>query len=111
MILAFSPIFNRIDVGFYTLSGNQKITKMEKVISIINIESSTFLKEECLPVKNKNTYIEVNKNGSLFKVLPYQRPLRKLPDGNYGVVFKKQVFPVIKFFKEINNQREEIEIN
>ena len=111
MMLQFSPIFYRIDKGFYTLSGKKKLNKMEKVISIINVESSTFSKEECPPVKNKNTYIEVNKNGSLLKALPYQRPLRTLPDGNYGVVFKKQVFPIIKIFKEINNKREEIEIN
>ena len=110
MILAFSPIFNRIDIGFYSLSGS-KNTKMEKIISIINIESSTFSKEECPAVKNKNTYIEVNKNGSLLKALPYKRPLRTLPDGSYGVVYKKQVYPVITSLIEIDGIRKEKEIN
>ena len=111
MMLQFSPIFYRIDKGFYTLSGGKKLNKMEKVISIINVESSTFSKEECPPVKNKNTYIEVNKNGSLLKALPYKRPLRTLPDGSYGVVYKKQVYPVITSLIEIDGIRKEKEIN
>lgn len=84
---------------------------MEKIISIINLKSSTFSKEECPPVKNKNTYIEVNKNGSLLKALPYKRPLRILPDGSYGVVYKKQVYPVITFLVEVDGIRKEKEIN
>ena len=111
MILAFSPIFNRIDIGFYTLSGNKKNTKMEKIISIINLESSTFLKDECPPLKGKNTYIEVNKNGTLHKALPYERPIRILPDGLHGVVYKKRVYPIINSYKEIDKKRVEFEIN
>ena len=46
MILQFSPIFYRIDKGFYTLSEKNKENKMEKLISIINVESSFFSKDE-----------------------------------------------------------------
>ena len=111
MILAFSPIFNRIDIGFYSLSGSKKNTNMEKIISVINLESATFLKDDCQPLKGKSTYIEVNKNGNLHKALPYQRPIRILPDGYPGVVYKKQVYPIIKSYKEIDKKRIEIEIN
>ena len=106
--IIFSPIF-RIDIGFYVCL-EVKIL-YGKIISIINIESFYFFKEECPPVKNKNTYIEVNKNGSLLKALPYKRPLRSLPDGSYGVVYKKQVYPVITSLIEIDGIRKEKEIN
>ena len=84
--------------------------KEEKLISIINLESSTFSKDECPVQKNKSTYIEVNKNESLLKVLPYQRPIRILPDGSFGVVYKKNVYPIIKFLIEENGKRIEKEI-
>ena len=84
---------------------------MEKIISVINLESATFLKDDCQPLKGKSTYIEVNKNGNLNKALPYQRPIRILPDGYPGVVYKKQVYPIIKSYKEIDKKRIEIEIN
>lgn len=89
MILQSSPIFHRIDIGFYKLADNTILVDMKKYISVINIESSTFSTDNCPAVKSKNTYVELNKNGHLFKTLPYQRPLRKLPDGSYGVVYKK----------------------
>ena len=111
MILQFSPIFYRIDKGFYTLSEKNKENKMEKLISIINVESSFFSKDECPAVKNKTTYIEVNQNGSLLKALPYQRPLRVLPDGSYGVVYKKQVYPIIKSLIEEDGIRKDKEID
>ena len=107
MMLQFSPIFYRIDKGFYTLSEKNKESKMEKLISIIDVDSSTFSKDECPAVKNKNTYVEVNKNGSLLKALPYQRPLRILPDGSYGVVYKKQVYPIIKALIEDDGKRKD----
>jgi hypothetical protein len=110
MILQSSPIFQRIDVGFYKLAENNISMNVKKYISIINIESSTFSTDDCPAVKNKNTYIEVNKNGYLFKTLPYQRPLRLLPDGSYGVVFKKKVYPIIKSITEENGNREDTEI-
>ena len=84
---------------------------MEKLISIINVESSFFSKDECPAVKNKTTYIEVNQNGSLLKALPYQRPLRVLPDGSYGVVYKKQVYPIIKSLIEEDGIRKDKEID
>ena len=84
--------------------------KEEKLISIINLESSTFSKDDCPVQKNKSTYIEVNKNESLLKVLPYQRPIRMLPDGSFGVVYKKNVYPIIKFLIEENGKRIEKEI-
>jgi DNA-directed RNA polymerase alpha subunit len=111
MILQSSPIFHRIDIGFYKLAGNTILVDMKKYISVINIESSTFSTDNCPAVKSKNTYVELNKNGHLFKTLPYQRPLRKLPDGSYGVVYKKKVYPIIKSIIEENGKRENIEIN
>ena len=58
------------------------------------------------PLKIKITYIEVNKNESLFKVLTISKTNEKLPDGIYGVVYKKQVYPVIKFLIEENQKRD-----
>jgi hypothetical protein len=110
MMLQYSPLFYRIDKGFYTLIGKKMNNKEEKLISIINLESSTFSKDECPVQKNKSTYIEVNKNESLLKVLPYQRPIRMLPDGSFGVVYKKNVYPIIKFLIEENGKRIEKEI-
>ena len=110
MMLQYSPLFYRIDKGFYTLIGKKMNNKNEKLISIINLESSTFSKDECPVQKNKSTYIEVNKNESLLKVLPYQRPIRMLPDGSFGVVYKKNVYPIIKFLIEENGKRIEKEI-
>ena len=110
MMLGYSPLFYRTDKGFYTLIGKNMDNKEEKLISIINLESSTFLKDECPVQKNKSTYIEVNKNESLLKVLPYQRPIRILPDGSFGVVYKKNVYPIIKFLIEENGKRIEKEI-
>ena len=110
MMLQYSPLFYRIDKGFYTLIGKKMDNKEEKLISIINLESSTFSKDECPVKKNKSTYIEVNKNESLLKVLPYQRPIRILPDGSFGVVYKKNVYPIIKFLIEENGKRIEKEI-
>lgn len=106
MILQFSPIFHRIDYGFYKLVNNSNNEKMKKNISIINLESLTFSSDDCPPIKNKSTYIEINKNGNLFKSLPYQRPLRKMPDGSYGVVYKKKVYPISETFIENNGKRE-----
>jgi hypothetical protein len=62
-------------------------------------------------LKGKNTYIEVNKNGTLHKALPYERPIRILPDGLHGVVYKKRVYPIINSYKEIDKKRVEFEIN
>ena len=78
---------------------------MEKIISIINLESISFNKNECPIVKDKKTYIEVNKDGHLLKSLPYERPLRLLPDGSYGVVYKKNVYPIISSLVEKNGER------
>ena len=111
MMLQYSPLFYRIDKGFYTLIGKKMDNKEEKLISIINLESSTFSKDECPPSKGKSTYVEVNKNETLYKVLLYQRPLRILPDGLYGVVYKKKVYPIIKSLKEIDKKRIELEIS
>jgi len=110
MMLQYSPTVYRIDYGFYSLTGKKMENKEEKLISIIELESSTFLKDECTPQKNSSTYVEVNKNGSLLKTLPYERPLRILPDGSYGVVYKKKVYPIIKSLIEENGKRIEKEI-
>jgi len=109
-MLQYSPTVYRIDYGFYSLTGKKMENKEEKLISIIELESSTFLKDECTPQKNSSTYVEVNKNGSLLKTLPYERPLRILPDGSYGVVYKKKVYPIIKSLIEENGKRIEKEI-
>ena len=111
MMLQYSPLFYRIDKGFYTLIGKKMDNKEEKLISVINLESSTFSKDECPTSKGKITYVEVNKNETLYKALPYPRPMRTLPDGLYGVVYKKKVYPVMKLFKEINKKRIEEEIS
>ena len=111
MMLQYSPLFYRIDKGFYTLIGKKMDNKEEKLISIINLESSTFSKDECPTSKGKITYVEVNKNKTLYKALPFPRPMRTLPDGLYGVVYKKKVYPVMKLFKEINKKRVEEEIS
>jgi hypothetical protein len=105
MILQFSPLFHRIDTGFYKLTEKIKYEKMEKIISIINLESISFDKDECPIVKDKKTYIEVNKDGHLLKSLPYERPLRLLPDGSFGVVYKKNVYPIISSLVEKNGER------
>ena len=110
MMLQYSPTVYKIDFGFYSLTGKKMENKEEKLISIIELESSTFLKEECAPQKKSSTYVEVNKNGALFKALPYQRPLRILPDGSYGVVYKKEVYPIMKSFTELNGKRVEKKI-
>lgn len=106
MILQYSPIFLRIDSGFYKLVDSIIDSKMKKNISIINLELMTFSTDDCPAVKNKNTYIEVNKGGNLFKSLPYQRPLRKMPDGTYGVVYKKKVYPILEIYIDNNGKRE-----
>ena len=111
MMLQYSPLFYRIDKGFYTLIGKKMDNKEEKLISVINLESSTFSKDECPTSKGKITYVEVNKNKTLYKALPFPRPMRTLPDGLYGVVYKKKVYPVMKLFKEINKKRIEEEIS
>ena len=63
------------------------------------------------PVGSYVAYIEVNKNGTLHKALPYERPIRILPDGLHGVVYKKRVYPIINSYKEIDKKRVEFEIN
>ena len=82
---------------------------MDKIISIINLESLTFIKDECPTIK-KN-FIEVNKNGHLFKSLPYERPMRLLPDGSNGVVYKRKVYPIINSIKESKDKRERVDVD
>ena len=111
MMLQFSPLFIRIDYGFYKLNKIKINNNKLKLISVIDLESSTFKKEDCTPQKNRNTYVEINKKGSIFKTLPYQRPLRVISAGSYGVVYKKVVYPIIKTFEELEGIRKEIEID
>ena len=111
MILQFSPLFHRIDTGFYTLTEKLKENTLDKIISIINLESLTFAKDECPTIKGKKTFIEVNKNGHLFKSLPYERPMRLLPDGSNGVVYKRKVYPIINSIKESKDKREKVDVD
>ena len=111
MMLQFSPLFNRIDIGFYELTKKIKASKVEKIISIINLESLNFSKDECPIVQGKKTYIEVNRNGKLIKSLPYERPLRLLPDGSYGVVYKKNVYPIANSLIENAGDRINTDLN
>ena len=55
MIMQFSPLFHRIDTGFYTLTEKLKENTLDKIISIINLESLTFAKDECPTIKGKKT--------------------------------------------------------
>ena len=56
-------------------------------------------------MRNKATYIEIHKGGTIIKALPYTRPLRILPDKSYGVTYKKRVYPIVKTLVEKNGER------
>ncbi len=104
-ILQWSPIAIRIDTGFYSLQNIKMSDSSEKIISIIDTSSLSFSKEECPPMRNKATYIEIHKGGTIIKALPYTRPLRILPDKSYGVTYKKRVYPIVKTLVEKNGER------
>ena len=112
-IIAFfqwSPIVKKIDKGFYIL--NKKIKELDdnmKIYSQIDLKNSYLDKTECPAIPNKSTYLEVLNDGKLIKTLPYTRPVRKLPDGTEGAVYRKKVYPIIRQYSETETgEREEL---